>query len=263
MQGLYPLGYVPHNHHFLWFAASMEGASEIARDAALQTAARVNLPELMRQPGFAGLQHYWMTPWFDRVRFGRWDEIAARAQPGARPALRHGDLALRAGDGGVAAGTDGVEPSSIMRRSRSWLPIRHGDADGLGPLSACALPHSIAERTVCAELALARGDRDAAIAALREAVVDRGLDSLRRAARLACAGAPDAGRGVARGAGRPADAEAVYREELQRNPANGWSLRGLADSLRAQKRGPEAAETEQLLAAAWANADVKPSASRL
>ena len=24
--GIYPLGYVPHNHHFLWWAASMEGA---------------------------------------------------------------------------------------------------------------------------------------------------------------------------------------------------------------------------------------------
>ena len=30
-QGVYPLGYVPHNPHFLWFAASMEGAGRIAR----------------------------------------------------------------------------------------------------------------------------------------------------------------------------------------------------------------------------------------
>ena len=79
--GVYPLGYVPHNPHFLWFAASMEGASKIAQEAARQTAERVNLPELMRQPGFAGLQHYWMTPWFDNVRFGRWDDIAGRPNP--------------------------------------------------------------------------------------------------------------------------------------------------------------------------------------
>src|SRR5690606_23719598 len=32
-QGVYPLGYVPHNHHFLWFAASMEGDSALAREA--------------------------------------------------------------------------------------------------------------------------------------------------------------------------------------------------------------------------------------
>ena len=79
--GVYPLGYVPHNPHFLWFAASMEGASKIAQEAARQTAERVNLPELMRQPGFAGLQHYWMTPWFDNVRFGRWDKIAGAPNP--------------------------------------------------------------------------------------------------------------------------------------------------------------------------------------
>ena len=30
-KGVYPLGYVPHNHHFLWFAASMEGTQRAAR----------------------------------------------------------------------------------------------------------------------------------------------------------------------------------------------------------------------------------------
>lgn len=51
--GVYPLGYVPHNHHFLWFAASMAGSSAVARAAALETAKRTDLQELMRQPGFA------------------------------------------------------------------------------------------------------------------------------------------------------------------------------------------------------------------
>src|SRR5690606_34251358 len=80
-QGVYPLGYVPHNHHFLWFAASMAGDSKVAHDSALTTAERTNLPELMRQEGFAGLQQYWLTPWFDRVRFGRWDEITSAPNP--------------------------------------------------------------------------------------------------------------------------------------------------------------------------------------
>src|SRR5262249_40021515 len=35
-------------------------------------------------------------------------------------------------------------------------------------------------------------------------------------------------------AGRAGDAEQVYREDLRRNPGNGWSLFGLAASLRAQ-----------------------------
>ena len=123
-KGVYPLGYVPHNPHFLWFAASMGGESKIAQDAARMTAERVNLPELMRQPGFAGLQHYWMTPWFDDVRFGRWDGDPRATEPGAGPAVRHRDLALRRGDGRRAHEPARRRRASTTRRLPSSRPIR-------------------------------------------------------------------------------------------------------------------------------------------
>jgi Flp pilus assembly protein TadD len=41
-------------------------------------------------------------------------------------------------------------------------------------------------------------------------------------------------------AGRPADAEQVYRQDLDRFPDNGWSLYGLSASLRAQGKAAEA-----------------------
>ncbi|CAN5680004.1 hypothetical protein BH23GEM7_BH23GEM7_40580 [soil metagenome] len=63
-------------------------------------------------------------------------------------------------------------------------------------------------------------------------------------------------------AGRAAEAEAVYRQDLKRFPENGWSLYGLAESLRAQRRAREAAEVEQRFAAVWSGADVKLTASR-
>jgi tetratricopeptide (TPR) repeat protein len=260
-QGIYPLGYVPHNHHFLWFAASMGGASEIARDAALQTAARVNLPELMRQPGFAGLQHYWMTPWFDRVRFGRWDEIAAEANPA--PDLPY-----------VTAIWHYAQAMAALRQARPDDAAKHYDAlrtlavdpvmDTLTVWDRYPLAYAarIAERTVSAELALARDDHGAAVAALREAVlIEDGIPydeppgwhaPVRQTLGV-----------VLLAAGRPAEAEAVYRAELARNPSNGWSLQGLSDSLRAQKKTREATEAEQQLALAWANADVELTASRL
>ena len=56
-------------------------------------------------------------------------------------------------------------------------------------------------------------------------------------------------------AGQPAQAEAVYRQELARNPANGWSLMGLAQSLEAQ--GRDARQVRAQLQQAWRNADVK------
>jgi tetratricopeptide (TPR) repeat protein len=63
-------------------------------------------------------------------------------------------------------------------------------------------------------------------------------------------------------AGRAEEAEAVYREDLKRNPENGWSLYGLLRSLQAQKKKEEAAEAEQRFRKAWARADVKLTASR-
>jgi len=259
-QGLYPLGYVPHNHHFLWFAASMEGASGIARDAALQTAARVNLPELMRQPGYAGLQHYWMTPWFDRVRFGRWDEIAAEANPA--PDLPY-----------VTAIWHYAQAMAALRQGRADDAAKHYDA--LRKLAAdpvmetmmvwdrYPLAHAahIAERTVSAEVALAGGDHDAAVAALREAVAIEDRIPYDEPPGWHAPVRQTLGV-VLLAANQPAEAEAVYREELRRNPSNGWSLQGLSDSLRAQKKSREAAQAGQQQALAWANADVELVASR-
>ena len=64
-------------------------------------------------------------------------------------------------------------------------------------------------------------------------------------------------------AGRPDEAEAVYRAELERNPGNGWSLHGLTQSLQAQGRDNEASEVEQRFKDAWQYADVELVASRM
>jgi tetratricopeptide (TPR) repeat protein len=63
-------------------------------------------------------------------------------------------------------------------------------------------------------------------------------------------------------AGQADEAEAAYREDLERNPRNGWSLYGLMQSLRAQQKLDEAAEVERLFLQAWARADVELTSSR-
>ena len=63
-------------------------------------------------------------------------------------------------------------------------------------------------------------------------------------------------------AGRPKQAETVYREDLARNPGNGWALYGLAESLRAQKKSREANAADATFREAWTRADVKLTASR-
>ena len=63
-------------------------------------------------------------------------------------------------------------------------------------------------------------------------------------------------------AGRTADAEKMYREDLVRHPANGWSLYGLLASLRAQGKIEEANAVEKRFRDAWRLADVTLTASR-
>ena len=261
VQGVYPLGYIPHNHHFLWFAASMQGNAELARAAALTTAQRTDLPELMREPGFAGLQHYWLTPWFDRVRFGRWDDIAGSPNPA--PDLPY-----------VTAIWHYAQGMAAVRQSRPEDADRHLAA--LRPLAAdpameqltvwdrYPLAHAarIAERMLTAEIAAAGGNYEASVAALREAAaIEDGIPYDEppgwHAPVRHSLGA------VLLQAGRAAEAEQVYREDLRRNPDNGWSLFGLAQSLDAQGRAAEADTARSSFAAAWGNADIELAASRL
>jgi hypothetical protein len=59
-------------------------------------------------------------------------------------------------------------------------------------------------------------------------------------------------------AGRAAEAEQTFREDLKRFPANGWSLRGLELALRAQGRTAQADEAKAEFDKSWATADVEP-----
>ena len=63
-------------------------------------------------------------------------------------------------------------------------------------------------------------------------------------------------------AGRADDAQAAYEAELERHPENGWSLYGLAQSLRAQGKEAEADEAEARFDEAWARSDVLLTSSR-
>ena len=63
-------------------------------------------------------------------------------------------------------------------------------------------------------------------------------------------------------AGRPAEAEVVYWEDLRTNRENGWALAGLHRALSDQGRKDEASAIEVRLKKAWAKADVTLTGSR-
>jgi hypothetical protein len=65
-------------------------------------------------------------------------------------------------------------------------------------------------------------------------------------------------------AGRFAEAEQIYRDDLKRLPENGWSLLGLSQALAAQQKdGVELEATRARFNKVWAKADVKITSSCL
>ncbi len=52
-------------------------------------------------------------------------------------------------------------------------------------------------------------------------------------------------------AGKPAEAEQVYRDDLKEFPKNGWALFGLHQSLIAQGKVAEAQEIKKQFDEAW------------
>ncbi|MFW2388219.1 MAG: tetratricopeptide repeat protein [Polyangiales bacterium] len=258
-QGIYPVAYVPHNHHFLWATTTMEGRSADALDAARHTAQHVDR-SLMREPQMGMLQHFSAIPYYALVRFGKWQEILDEPAPDEDllypTAVWHyaRGIAYARGDRLKDAGQElrqvqAIAADSRLEEIRIW---------GLNPTSSLA---AIAAAVLRAEIAAARGDIRTAVAQLRKAVaIEDGL---------IYGEPPDWFYPVRHNlgailleAGRHAAAEKVYRADLARFPDNGWSLFGLAQSLRAQGKKEKAADVQRRFEMAWKHADVEITASR-
>ncbi|HSJ29922.1 MAG TPA: hypothetical protein VK933_00715 [Longimicrobiales bacterium] len=251
--GVYTLGYYPHNYDFLSFAASMIGRSAQALDAADRMAALVK-PEMLGAPGLTVLQNHLSRALQIRVRFSRWQEILDAAEP---PAVAPYARAIWHYARGRAFAANGDVESAVaelagLRTAASDASLQNAPIE-FNPATALL---AIAANVLDGHIAAARGDYAVAIQRLTAAAA--GEDDL-------VYGEPpewtvpvrhDLGNVLLK-AGRAADAEAAFREDLRRFPENGWSLDGLARSLTAQGRAAEAAEVRQRFEKSWRTADVK------
>lgn len=245
--GLYPMAYYPHNYHFLSFAAMMSARATPAIDAARALTERVPVDAARAAPPLEPLLPYLHLT---LVTFGRWDEVLALPQPPAD--LRYA-TALTHYARGVAFAARGEAP-----QARSALDSVQAIAQATSDELTRAVI-DIAMHALMGEIAWRSGDAAGAEAHFRQAVeIEDGLlyvepphwyYPVRHSL-----GA------VLLGAGRAADAESVYREDLRRFPENAWALHGLAASLRAQGENAEADVVAGRLAAL--NSDIQLAASR-
>jgi tetratricopeptide (TPR) repeat protein len=252
-QGFYPATYYPHNVHFLWYTNAMEGRSRASIAAARKIAEHGDHLPLSEADRFAPIVTMAL------VRFGRWDEVLAEPLP------KEGQP-FAAAMSHYARGLALAAKGRVDEAERELSALERVAADEkTKALDTALLPGagliSIARHDLAGHLALARGDHEKALAELRKAVeLEDALPYMEP---------PFSYMPLRHGlgaallmAGKPREAEEVYREDLRRHPHNGWSLYGLAQSLRAQGKDDLADEVTRRLELAWVRADVKPTSSR-
>jgi tetratricopeptide (TPR) repeat protein len=252
--GFYNLYYL-HDLHFLAYASMMEGRFAAALDAARRIEREV--PEsFVREfaPQADGLTPVALHA---LVRFGRWEDVLAEPAPAefrlASIALRHWARSVAL----AALGRPDEARDELRALDAAAARVPNDWYVGVNPAASVL---QLARTMALGEILYREGRARDAFATLRDAV--------RQEEALAYDEPPGWMHPVRHAlgalllrAGRVAEAERVYRDDLARHPHNGWALTGLEQALRAQGKGGDAREVAAQVAAAWARSDVKPGAS--
>jgi len=248
--------YYPHNIDFIWQSASMQGRSVETVRAAREFASNAPAEMIKQMPDMETAP---VAPIVALVRFGRWDEVLAYPAPPSEWSYTSGvwryarGMAFNGtGQADLAAG----ELRALEANLQSVPPERT-----VAFFFRAKNVLQLAANLLAGEIAAKAGDFTTAERLLRAAVAEQDSHWFTEPPPWYFPVRQSLGA-VLLQAGRAGDAEQVYREDLRRNPGNGWSLFGLAASLSAQGKTAEAAQVEESFRKAWAQADVKLTSSR-
>jgi len=249
---LYGMMYYSHNLYFQVASLMMDGQLAPARQAAARLAAYVR-PGLQHMPM---VEAFLLTPVQVELRFAEWARILALPAPDAK--LVMSSYFWHYARGMAFAATSHPDQARAERALLETLrkDVPPGPAFGMLFNDATVLAE-LAALSLDARIALAGGDRAAAIASLRAAVALQ--DSMRY-------NEPEEWHYPIReslGAallldGRSSEAETVFRQDLDRHPRNPRSLFGLWQALLAQEKSVEADFVHRQFLTAWKRADVTP-----
>lgn len=253
-EGLYQLAYMPHNLHFLLASYMMEGRSREAVAASRTLSAGVDR-KMMRQPGLESLQHFYLTPYYALVRFGRWDEILIEPAPSEDLKYPRAMWHYARGMAFTRKGQNGPAEAELAKLKS--LAADEGMAEmKIWDLNKVTDLLGVASEALAGEIAAARGAKEDAVAHFERGIALQD--------KLAYDEPPTWYYPVRQSMGtllldldRVAEAETVFRTDLRKNPENPWALYGLAQALKAQGKNTLAADAEQRFRRAWARADVK------
>jgi tetratricopeptide (TPR) repeat protein len=255
-QGMYPIMYYSHNLHFLAVASSMQGRYQDAKRAADQL--NEHLGGYIREGGpmieamLPMLEVFTPTPTLMMVRFRRWDEILRSPQPDSKlvftSALWHFARAMAYASTGKLDNAE-KEQQQVASAVKAFPPnVMYGGFNRAGTV------FGIAEGVLSARIAMAKGDKRSSIALLKKAVELEDSLNYDEPEDWYIPVRESLG-GVLILSGEYAEAEKVFRAELQKHARNGRALFGLRESLKGQGKKLAAEFAGMEFEAAWKNAD--------
>ncbi|MCC6537274.1 MAG: hypothetical protein IT162_06985 [Bryobacterales bacterium] len=249
-QGVYRLMYYSHNLHFVAYSRMMQGEPAMALDYARRLRANVSGGAIDQMPMLAT---YGAFEWLVLTRFGQWEKMLAETEPAETLPTLHAFYRYARGLSFAALGR--VEEAQAERERLMALHARIPEAETqmISP-SRSVIAIGIAE--LDARIARARQDSGAEITHLRRAVELQEALSYMEPPEWHYSLREALGGAMLR-AGQTAEAEAVFRRDLEVQPRNPRALFGLAEALRQRHDADAAAAVQREFSEAWQHASVK------
>ena len=255
-QGFYPALYYPHNIHFLWASATMQGQSELSLESARRVVANVRIEQVEQ---FPTIQFFRTVPMLSLVRFARWEAILAEPEPHAPFAFAR---AIWHYGRGVAYAATGQPELAMVELEAIEALEPDVDEIFMGNVYPAKDLLGIAKALLRGEWAYRQANAGEAVEHFAEAVAMQ--DALPYTEPPFWYYPTRQSLGAALLAdGRAEEAQAVFEADLKQYPMNGWSTFGLAEAMQAQ--GDEAGAKKALgrFDTLWQFADVTLSTSIL
>jgi len=251
--------YIAHNRHMLAYAAMMTGQRALAmkhiRAMVAEMPADFLKQNALQAEGFVSM------PLEVMVRFGMWDEILA--EPDNYPEYMVGTRAFHHAARAIAYAAKGNADKARKEQAIFLEKSKVVPKEEVFSNNTEEALLALAARMVEGEILVRENKLDAGIAELREAIKLEDALNYDEPPGWLIPVRHSLGATLMQN-GRYAEAEQVYREDLARLPENGWSLYGLASSLKAQqKNASEAAATHEKFRKLWTKADTKITSSCL
>lgn len=249
-RGFLPV-YVAHNRHMLAYAAMMTGQRRLALEHIRALVA--GLPaEFMGDFGAMVAETWVATPTEILVRFGRWDEVLA--EPAPKEAYLF-STAFHHAARGIAFAAKGDTANARAEQELFLAAAKLVPPEELAAgNNTCRTIIGIVTPMLEGEILVRAGRLDDGLAQLRAAVAAEDRLKYDEPPGWMIPVRHALGAALMK-YGRLAEAEQVYRDDLQRLPDNGWSLFGLSESLRLQGKTKDAKPVRARFEKMWSKAD--------